>query len=59
MKILLMILKNDFDTSDYSEDDERPRPRDMNKNKIDFFKDELGGKIMTEFIALRAKTFFI
>ena len=54
-----MILKNDFDTSNYSEDDERPRPRDMNKNKIDFFKDELGGKIMTEFIALRAKTFFI
>ena len=31
----------------------------MGKNTkvIDLFKDELGGKIMTEFVALKAKTF--
>ena len=29
----------------------------MNKKVIDMFKDELGGKIMKEFCALRAKTY--
>ena len=29
----------------------------MNKKLINVFKDELGGKIMKEFCALRAKTF--
>ena len=28
----------------------------MNKKVYDFFKDELGGKIIKEFVALRAKT---
>ena len=53
-----------FDTSNYSEDDKRQLPRGMNKigrNWSNFvigpFKDELGGKIMAEFVALRPKTY--
>ena len=56
MKILLMIEKS-FDTSNYDEDDKRLLPIDMNKKVIGFFKDELGGQIMTEFVALRPKTY--
>ena len=44
-----------FDTSNYDEKDKRPLPVRENKKVIGLFKDELGGKIMTEFIALRAK----
>ena len=46
-----------FDTSNYSKDHKRLLPIDKNKKKIGIFKDELGGKIMKEFIALRAKTY--
>ena len=45
-----------FDTSNYSKDDNRPLPVGWNKKVISLFKDELGGKIMKEFVALRAKT---
>ena len=34
-----------------------PRPMGMNKKVIGVFKDELGGKILKEFCALRAKTY--
>ena len=46
-----------FDTSNYDEKDKRPLPIGKNKKVIDMFKDELGGKIMTEFCALRAKAY--
>ena len=46
-----------FDTSGYSKDDNRPLPIGKNNKKIDQLKDELGGKIMTEFVALRAKMY--
>ena len=46
-----------FDTSNYDENDKRPLPIGMNKKVYGFFKDELGGKIMKEFVALRAKTY--
>ena len=46
-----------FDTSNYDKIDERPLPIGKNKKVIGMFKDELGGKIMTEFIALRAKVY--
>ena len=46
-----------FDMSGYSKYDNRPLPIGENKNKIGLMKDELGGKIMTEFVALRAKMY--
>ena len=46
-----------FDTSNYDKKDERPLPIGKNKKVIGLFKDELGGKIMTEFCALKAKTY--
>ena len=46
-----------FDTSNYDEKDKRPLPKGINKKVIGMFKDELGGKIMIEFCALRAKTY--
>ena len=44
-----------FDTSNYEVN--RPLPTGKNKKVIELMKDELGGKIMTEFFALRSKTF--
>ena len=46
-----------FDTSNYDENDKGLLPIGMNKKVIGLFKDELGGKIMEEFCALRAKTY--
>ena len=46
-----------FDTSNYNKKDNRPLPIGKNKKVIGMFKDELGGKIMTEFCALRAKAY--
>ena len=46
-----------FDTSGYSKDDNRPLPIGINKKVIGLMKDELGGKIMTEFVALKAKMY--
>ena len=44
-----------FDTSNYELD--RPLPKGKNKNVIGLMRDELGGKIMTKFFGLRAKTY--
>ena len=46
-----------FDTSGYSKDDSRPLPTGNNKKVIGMMKENLGGKIMTEFVALRAKMY--
>ena len=46
-----------FDTSNYDKNDKRPLQTGMNKKVIGMFKDELGGKIMKEFCAPRAKTY--
>ena len=46
-----------FDTSKFDKNDNRPLPIGKNKKKIGKFKDEQNGEIMTEFIALRAKTY--
>ena len=45
-----------FDTSNYDENDKRSLPIGKNKKVIGLFKDELGGKIMKEFVGLRRKT---
>ena len=46
-----------FDTSNYVENDKKPLPVSKNKKVIGPFKDELGVKIMIEFVGLRAKTY--
>ena len=44
-----------FDTSNYEVN--RPLPTEKNKKVIGLTKDELGGKIITEFVTLRPKTY--
>ena len=46
-----------FDTSNYDKNDKRLLPIGKNKKVPGLFKDELGGKIMTEVVALRPKTY--
>ena len=48
-------VQESFDTSNYSVD--RPLPKGKNKKVIGLMKDELGGGIITEFVALRPKTY--
>ena len=50
-------VERQFDTSNYDENDERSLPIGKNKKVYGLFKDELSGKIMTEFVALRAKPY--
>ena len=49
-------VKKRYDTSNYEVN--RPLPKGMNKKVIGLMKYELGGKIRTEFVALRPKTYF-
>ena len=44
-----------FDTSNYEVNS--PLPTTKNKKVVGIMKDELGGKIVTEFVALRPKTY--
>ena len=44
-----------FDTSNYEVN--RPLPTGKNKKVIGLMKDELGGKVITEFVALRPKNY--
>ena len=46
-----------FDTLNYDKNDRRPLPIRKNKKVSGLFKDELGGKIMTEVVAPRPKAY--
>ena len=46
-----------FDTSKYDKNDNRPLEIRKNKKVLRKFKDEIGGEIMTKFVALRAETY--
>ena len=46
-----------FDTSNFNKNDNRPLEIGKNKKVLGKFMDEIGGKIMIKFVALRAKTF--
>ena len=46
-----------FDTSNYDKNDNRSLEIGKNKKVLGNFKDEHGGKIMTKFVTLRAKTY--
>ena len=46
-----------FDTSNYLSNINRLLPKGRNKKVIGLMKAELGGEIMTEFVALRPKTY--
>ena len=48
-----------FDSSNYDKNDKRPLPKGKNKKVPGLFKNELGGKIMTEVVALRQKRMLI
>ena len=50
-------VKKRFHTSWYSKDENRLLPIGENKKAIGLMKDELGGKIMTEFVALGVKMY--
>ena len=46
-----------FDTSNFNKNDNRPLEIGKNKKVLGKFKDDIGGKIMTTFVDLRAKTY--
>ena len=48
-------VENRFDTSNYEVN--RPLPTGKNKKVLGLMKDELGGKIITEFVTLKPKTY--
>ena len=50
-----MMFKKGSDTSNYEVN--RPLPTGTNKKVIELMKDDIGGKIMAEFVALRPKTY--
>ena len=50
-------VKNRFDTSDYPEGHPSGIPTGINKKVLGMFKDETAGKIIKEFVGLRAKLY--
>ena len=54
-KVIANDVEKRFDTSNYECD--RPLPTGKNNKVIELMKDELGGRIITDFVALRPKTY--
>ena len=57
MQIQHEMLIDSFDTSNYDPADNRPLPKGRNKKVMGKMKGELGGAIITHFIALRSKCY--
>ena len=56
-KDILEDVKDRFDTSDYPENHPSGIPTGINKKVLGMFKDEAAGKIIIEFVGLRAKLY--
>ena len=56
-KDIVKDVKNRFDTSDYPENHQSGIPTGINKKVLGMFKDEASGKIIKEFVGLRAKLY--
>ena len=54
---LIRVVDRWFDTSNYNPADKRPLTIGRNKKVMRKMKDELGGVIMTHFVALRSKCY--
>jgi hypothetical protein len=50
-------MQSHFDTSNYPQD--HPAYSEVNKRKVNKFKDEAGGKIVSEFVGLRSKMYML
>ena len=50
-------VKHRFDTSDHPPNHPSGMPSGFNKNVLGMFKDEAGGKVIDEFVGLRAKSY--
>ena len=50
-------VKDRFDTSDYPPNHPSSIPSRLNKEVLGMFKDEAGGKVIDEFVGLRAKSY--
>ena len=50
-------VKRRFETSDYPPDHPSSIPSGFNKKVLCMFKDEVGGKVIDEFVGLRAKLY--
>ena len=51
------VVETRFDASRYSKDDNRPLSLETNIKIVRMMKDKFSGRIMSEFVALRAKFF--
>ena len=51
-------VKRMFDTRDYPPDHPSGIPSGFNKKVLGMFKDEAGGKVIDEFVGLRAKLYW-
>ena len=59
MQIYAMMLRKWFQTSNFDKNDNKPLLIGENKKVIGKFKFELGGKMISEFCGLKAKTYSI